>query len=534
MKTFITLLTVLFTTSLVTASYLSESWKEPRPNKPDLTVTFIERLPRYRGVKYTYEHIENDPELGTGDLLPPKPEDSDHKRWPDPGDTVTFIAHVKNAGATNTLPFDWYWTIDGKETASGVTVSGLAPGAERAFTTKWTWADGDHYVAFDVNRRRLDNEITRKNNVIVDQINGLAFHFFVEQGLADWFTTVQNGKGSYCWEDWAQMQVQEMNRTFRSDIHPTTPEGITLRVRLDRIFVISNGWGDPEGMHTPGVVVPVNCNAPELRPWWEKTNEALNVEVYNNSNTGCDGVWGFTTGYLKPDPDHGGSNAYERLPHWIIGPEWSLLHELGHQLGLHDYYLTPVNKDQNLAAPGVGFKGTKDYRSQMMHSGNYAHDDNIGKGKGRWDCNYRFWEEGAANALSKDRERRRGMFGWFIDKAPTVNTVIFIREDGTPIKDAAVSFYRPKGMGYTNPQIPEKPAITGVTDKKGRWEFPEKPFKEAFNWGSNGTFFFIVKDKGKKRTGWLTYNDLNLEYYRGKTTGIYYCITAPYPPEKSK
>jgi len=83
----------------------------------------------------------------------------------------------------------------------------------------------------------------------------------------------------------------------------------------------------------------------------------------------------------------------------------------------------------------------------MMHSGNYAHDDNIAKGKGRWDCNYRFWEESAANSLSDDRHRRRGMFGWYIERVPASNIVQFIYEDGKPVENAQISFFRARGRG---------------------------------------------------------------------------------------
>jgi len=209
------IVTGIFTSIAVGLPYTSDEWKIPRPDKVDLSVTFIERLPRYPGTSYSYEHVDKDPELGTGDLLPPKPADTTKKGWPDVGETVTFIAHVKNAGTKLATPFDWHWTIDGREGLSGVTAMPLNPGEELTFTNQWTWQSGDHYVAFDVNRVGRDDEITRNNNTILDQINGLAFHFFVEQGLADWFTTVRNGKNSYCWEDWAQLQVQEMNRTFR-------------------------------------------------------------------------------------------------------------------------------------------------------------------------------------------------------------------------------------------------------------------------------------------------------------------------------
>ena len=505
--------------------YTSDEWKIPQPNKPDLTVTFIERLPRYPGYRCTYKEIENDPELGTGDLLPESYINPELKRWPAKGDNITFIAHVKNAGTKKTKPFDWFWTIDGKEVDSGITSQGLNPNNEMVFTNKWIWNSGNHYVAFDVERRGLEDEITRNNNTVVDQINGLSFHFFVEQGLVDWFKTVRNGMNSYCWEDWAKIQVQEMNRTFRDEIHPSTPEGIKLRVRLDRIFIVTNGMCDPEGMHTPAIKLPANFNEPELLSWENKTNDGFG-ETYANCSAGCDGVWGFTTGYLITNET--GSNVYERLSNWILGPEWALFHELGHQLGLPDYYLTPVNKNDNHVLKGVDYNPSTVFKSQMMHSGNYAHDDAIGRGQGRWDCNYRFWSEGAANALSKYRTKRRGMFGWYISDAPKSNQFNFIKEDGTPLGDAAITFYRCRAKGYSNPEIPDTPVYIGKTDKNGNWTMPGPPNKRYMNWGNNTSHFFTISKGGNIYYAWINFNDINLEYYRGKKIGKYNLIAKKY------
>ena len=44
-----------------------DRWKTPKPALPDLSVTFIERLPRYPGSKMEYRRIDEGPNGLKGD-----------------------------------------------------------------------------------------------------------------------------------------------------------------------------------------------------------------------------------------------------------------------------------------------------------------------------------------------------------------------------------------------------------------------------------------------------------------------------------
>ena len=332
---------------------IDKEWQDARPEKADLTVTYIKRLPRYPGLSSKYKSVNEGPDGLQGDVLPPTIANKDVQHWPKPGETVTFYAHVRNKGPVTVESYDWHWLIDGKD-VEGPDGSGIAGpidfNQEDVYELTWKWEDGPHAVSFEVDRRRLLDEITRNNNYVADRTDALSFQFFVEESVEKWFETVKNGMGSYCWEDWAQLQVREMNRMFRDSIYPSQPFGITERVRLDEVTVIPDGWGHTGGMHVPNVKTPVDYS----NPVFVNANvETRNSIGYGNGTGGVDGVWGFTVDLLKKD-EHGLS-FYTRMPRWLTGPEWPLHHELGHQLGRADHYLVPVSEKKNKAAPGMGY-----------------------------------------------------------------------------------------------------------------------------------------------------------------------------------
>jgi len=72
-------------------------------DKPDLTVTYSERLPRYR--RYLPDYSKVYPVI--------KPERKELKRWPDEGEPVRWLVHVRNEGFAASKPTDFVCTIDG-------------------------------------------------------------------------------------------------------------------------------------------------------------------------------------------------------------------------------------------------------------------------------------------------------------------------------------------------------------------------------------------------------------------------------------
>lgn len=478
-----------------------ERWRDPMPDLPDISVRFIERLPRFPGTKVIYRRIDEPGGL-RGDGLPVRVANPEQQKWPKPGQTVTFIARVRNAGSQPTPRFDWHWLINGC-VVRGPGGAGwsppLAPGEERAYRLTWRWRTGRHWIAFETNRGRKFAEVTHKNNAVVDATDALAFHFFVQPRVVEWFRGVRNGLDSYSWDDWAQFQVREMNRQFRDEIHPATPEGIRVRLRLDRIVMLPADYRDPGGTHAPE----------------------------DNVTGGSDGVWGFTDDLLRHHAP--GKSFYEANPQWLLGPEWPLNHELGHQLGQPDYYLLPVAAERNAALPGVPYDPPSWFQDQMMFAGNHAHDHNLGHGRMPWDSGYRFWGEHAARAFNRDEGVRRGFFGTFLIDVPERNRFMFLDEAMRPVAGASVAMHVSISREYGNARFDARPDATGVTGADGTWLLPRSPWRVVLNWSSNGAVQFVVRPaSGPVRVGFLNITDFNLEHWRGNAElGAYMVVTRP-------
>ncbi|MDZ7270605.1 MAG: hypothetical protein ONB17_03220 [candidate division KSB1 bacterium] len=435
---------------------------------PDLDVTFISRTPRYPRLVVSY-HRRADGLVG--DVHPYlTPEEEAKKRWPAPGDTVTFTAHVKNHGNAPVAGYACLWAIDGQVVAAPQG-GALVPEQEATFKLTWRWQDGPHTVSFQVDPQDVIPELSQRNNQLTDRTDALSFHFHVEQSLYDYFGTIKNSWGTYSWEDWAQSQVALMNDLFRAAIYPTSPHGVTERVRLDMITIHPDGELDPEGTH-----------APEDIEW--------------------DGRWGFKATYLT-------DKFYEKNP-WAIAHEWSLIHELGHQIGRIDLYCLDVTAQQNL----VNHEAYRSkYRHCLMHSGIYLPQDEV-----------HFFCEHTAASLNRDKGVRRGHFGEYLLDLPADNQLLVLSADHRPLRNVAVSIYRAEPLGYTEKRIAPPPAFSGKTDDDGLFPLGANPFGEINNWGTNGVLLVKVEKAGRACFRWLEICDFNLEFWRGNRDRAVYQI----------
>src|SRR5581483_3802728 len=105
----------------------------------DIDVLYIERTPRY-----PYDAAKN---------------------LPATGDTVTFIAHVKNRGATATGIIPYTWSIDGKVITTATTPS-LNPNQQVNIPITWQSQAGSHTVSFQADPNNIIAESSEKNNTI--------------------------------------------------------------------------------------------------------------------------------------------------------------------------------------------------------------------------------------------------------------------------------------------------------------------------------------------------------------------------------
>jgi len=440
-------------------------------NVADLDVTYISRTPRYERLRASYDRRSDGM---VGDVNPYLTEaEKQKKRWPDERELVTFTAHVKNFGDVPVNAYEYLWMVDGKTMKRGISAH-LSPGQEHEFQLQWNWQSGPHAVSFQVDPLGQIKEISARNNQLTDRTDALTFHFHVEQSLYDYFKTIRNSWGTYSWDDWAQSHVALMNEMFKRAVYPTTPEGIVERVRLDKITIHNDGELDPTG-----------TQAPEDWEW--------------------DGRWGFKRDYLY-------DNFYEKNS-WAVEHEWSLIHELGHQVGRIDLYCLDVAAAQN------GVNGER-YLSKtvdgMMHRGIYLPQHEV-----------HFFCEHTAASFNRDKGIRRGFFGEYLMDIPQNNVLIFSNQKYEPLKNVPIAIYQPKPLGYTDKIIEPPAKFSGRTTVEGEFSLPENPFGEINNWGTNGIFLVQVGEGKNAYFHWMEIVDFNLEYWRGNKSRAEYRIVIP-------
>lgn len=277
---------------------------KPAAMLPDLDLRYIERSP-----SYPYDGA---------------------KKWPAPGDPVTFTGYIANRGQAASGPFEYRWRLDGIDQPIQ-THPGLAPSAEGQLSLPWSWQGGVHTICLELDPAGAIAEFSESNNQIEDRTNALELGIYVEQSVVDFFNqnVWQAGWGGNSFDNWLQRQVAVWNGIFASAVHPLTPQGIIDRVRLGKVVRVPDG-----GIHC-------STNFPaddrELDLIWGFLSESVGVA----SNPGCPG-W---TAYYKDNPGT-----------WDV--DRGLLHELTHARYLIDLYGMNIDAHTNSLTAGIGAADT--------------------------------------------------------------------------------------------------------------------------------------------------------------------------------
>lgn len=477
-----------------------------KPNLPDLTVRYVERLPRDPGFhgKVAYE-LEGKRDLGV--LVADPGKYQLHRR---PGEKVTFVVHVFNAGPAPAGAFTCRVSMDGKQIHSAA-VEALAAGKEKLIEVPWTWQDGQHHVKVELDPQGRIREITRLNNTFVDPTRALTFFFAVHARTYENFSKVLNVVDSFCFEDWAQYHVHMMNDLFANSKWPSTPEGIVERVRVDKI-----------------VVSPDENEASYEKD--RRRNGNLNEIVEYNGN------WFF-----------GLSDPVERTGQWALSVDWGLPHELAHQLGLIDIYQFNCDPWQVLVRRADGgfynFKYFFPRPQRMMH----------------WHGPHLFSEH-SANYLNQTLGRPRGYFGDYLYDLPERVGVRVLSASGKPVAGAKVEAYQRSAFQAPRHFIHAEPIARGATDGSGVFLLPNRPAPHHTTlsgpgfrgydlkdnpWGHihvvgfNATLLLRVTAGGREEFHFLTILDANVAKWRGQDKQYTHVLKtrfpdagAPAPPQK--
>lgn len=430
-----------------------------RPDLPDLTVAYIERLPRDPS---WHGHVVMRDGLSRLDVAP------DQAPWqPSPGSEVTFRVHVLNAGVAESTAVPCRILIDGQE-VSRVTVKPLSAGAEQVIEVSWSWQEGQHAIRVEIDSAGKTPEIVRWNNVFVEPIRALGVTVVVARDRYDAFSRTPSLVDSFCFEDYIQYHMRNMNALFKASVYPTAPDGILERVRCDRIIVVNDPLDEKELM----------ALAPALRRGGKADGLAEYAAI-------------LTLGRLSEGED---------LRYDALKVDWDLLRQLGLQIGLVDLTKTDTKLEQCCVLDKFGRYAQRRFiapsiRTLMYTAGGFP------------------FTESEACFLNRTLGRPRGFQGDYLYQVPEKIVLEVLSNAGTLLGGVQVDVFQLKSEGRDAGKIigigREDPLISAVTDARGRvalanlpapthktpggYELGPNPFGKIATDGSNGLLLLRLR-----------------------------------------
>jgi hypothetical protein len=497
-----------------------DAW-DAKPNLPDLTVTHIELNPKLAGLHGRVDYdpygrpkivVGSLPDLGERAYMEPEAVVQGLKFQYTPGETLTMTAHVKNVGFADAAPFEYVWLIDDKEIARGRVTKRLKPQERIELQTRWQWQDGFHHVSFRI--RANQREIATINNQITDPLWGFAFFYIVHKERVKVWNEFRNAYGTFAWEDYYRWHLDIMNLLFEQSVFPSAPEGIKARVRLDRII------------------------------YADDMDEAI------RNRFSADGIAYDQGGWIFISDEDRNRDWKAPEPQWRNNTEWSLPHELGHQLGLTDLYALDYHGHENHRMPDNGDMLTHYYRGYktMMH----WHGPHL-------------WSEVCAGYLNQTWNKPRGHFGDYYFALPAENFLQIVDVNGLPVagatveifqrgvvvdknqppqQQAGVTFYAVVEDGNFGHPVSSDPVIVGATDAQGLLRLPNRPVQEVRTLngyhrrpnpfgninvvGQRGLLLVRVTKHDRPCYYWLEIADFLIAYLRGHKERFTITLRTPY------
>lgn len=511
----------------------TDEW-DRKPDLPDLTVTFIEMTPRLAGLHGVvhYDQFGRPRIAGAaaladiGDRAYQEPQEvvKGLKLSYKPGETVTLTAHVKNVGFRDAPSFEYEWLMDGRRLSAGKHRRPLKEMDEVTFQQKWSWETGFHTVTFRV--KPSSPEISSINNEASDPLWGFAFFYVVSKGRVNAWHQFRSAVGSFCFEDYYRWHLDIMNRLFAASIYPAAPKGIEARVRLDRIIYADDV---------------------------DKAVASLREQ---------DGIAYHQGGWIWTDSPVEKQGKWQQVNReWRCATEWSLPHELGHQLGLVDYYALDYAGHEDHVMPDNGEKITHFQRHPitMMH----------------WHGPQPF-NETDAGYLNMTMDKPRGHFGdyyfaiprevWLrvLDvngrgvpgaKVECFQRGVLVDKDASPGQDGACTYYPVVEDGNFDRPVSKDPVMVGQTDAFGMLRLANRPVEPVTTLngftrspnpfgninvvGGRGLMLIRVTLNDRPAHYWLEAWDLNVLWFRGQRDRCEIVLRTPFgsadspPPPKA-
>ncbi len=443
----------------------------PNADVSDLSIHFISRTPRYE--RYCLDYANDVPQLCEGT--------SDAKRFPDPGEPVTFTARVVNQGLVASTPTTYAWLLDGGEQANGV-LPALGPGAEHELTWDWAWQSGAHTVTLHI--EQAATELTTVNNTLDHRTDAHYLEILVHPYFVQAFSGYRNLVGTYSFQDWLQAQFAQLNQRMAAAVYPDSPDGIADRIRIDVITETVQVGGD---------------------------------EVVGNRE--YDGRWTFRTeqDYKRTPENEAWISAENYVRRYAAGIDWGLIHELAHQLGVIDLYQLNVSPSSgNEVQDGLPLLSGFIWRYPGLMGGDDVRP---------YDSTS--FSDHTARALVGNSGFRRGYFGEYLYDLPSEIWLQVLDREGAPVSQASVTAYQTQFGVLSDVSV-----FDGQTDSEGRFLLPNRPVSHPITTatghvlhpnpfgdidvvGRNGQLLIQVERDDQTFLMWLPITELNKAAWQG-------------------
>lgn len=448
---------------------------------PDLDVTFIERQPMYSA--YCVDYPWDVPGMPGKPFICPGTETE--RRWPEPGEIVTFTAHIVNKGDLSSPAFDYAWHIDGAVVKTG-SLPALEAGAALTTTCTWPWAHGlvgerltlTHTVSFSVDPAGLLPESFKTNNSLTDRTDAWSFQIVFTPDMFLAYNVPVDENLPHSAEDWIQKQIRAMNQALNDAVYPATPFGAVGQVRINRILV-ADEYPPGDRSHDGG--------------WW----------IADDVRTGA--------GYYDPESDI----------------DWGMVHELSHQISLIDHYVSNVE---------IPFNHVLNREGQRMNVGFWWLSDNsimFGGDTSPYTTPWRYDSHSAGGAKS-NFGYRNGFYGAYQFDIPTQNWLHLLDNTGAPVAGVQVDLYRKHNLPHVPADVDNIPEISGQTGMTGSLLLPNLPVNGDLSLptghvlhdnlfgmidiiGEQNRYFMKLSTSVHEEFHWLDITTFNLAFWQGYT-----------------
>ena len=387
---------------------------------PDLTVAYVERLPRDPSF---HGRISTSGGIAVANAAP------DATKWtPKAGDEVTYRLHILNAGAVDSVPVSCRVSIGGKVVSTFETPS-LKPGATHTAVANWTWQVESQELRVEIDPDGKGSESLRWNNSFTQSTHARSVAFVVARDRYEAFKRAPSMVDSFCFEDYAQYHVRCLNALFAASVYPASPGGVTDRLACDRIVVVDD---------------PLDAAAEET---WMST---LKRDVRP------DGLAEYAALARFGRIENEASAARDALM-----VDWGVLKNIGRDLGLVDLTRKETTIAQcyvfDISERFAMLQYLSPWRASLMHTPG----------------GFRLTEEQAAY-LNQTIGRPRGMGGEYLHQLPKSIAIKVLATDGRPLGDVQIDVFQKMSEGPDAGRIigigTNDPIVSMVTGADGRAE----------------------------------------------------------------